>query len=143
MSKRKYQKRKKVYMEGRKGLGQMSMMFSLCAFLLTIWAKVEYSNSPHQWYDITNRLDILLLGFAFVFALVNTYIKSTVLFYQIYLQNGNIKWTIIKILAPFGPIFYSLFTQPSLYIIPFIIIIIVHFHTHIKSRSTTKPSIGM
>lgn len=136
MSKRKYQKTNKIYMEGRKGLRQMSMFFSLFSFLLTFWAKVEYSNNPHHWYDM--EIDILLLGCAFVFALVNTYIKSAVLFFQLYLQKGNVKWTMLSILLPFIPIVYSLFTKPALYILPLVVIVIVHFVNHVKSNATTK-----
>lgn len=67
--KRKYQQMKKVYMQSKKGLGRLGLIISMTAFLLTYWAKSVYASDPHAWYDITGRLDILLLGFAFVFSL--------------------------------------------------------------------------
>lgn len=135
MSKREFQRRKKVFVQGMNDLKQTGYIFTGVALALTILAKVIFSSHPHQWYEITGKLDILLLGFALVLSLVNMYLKITVLFIQTYIRRGNIAWTIFTILFPFVSIFYSIFSKYSaLYITPFICIILIHAYMHIKSR---------
>jgi hypothetical protein len=134
--KRKYQQMKRVYMQSKKGLGRLGFIISMTAFVLTYLAKSVYVSEPHTWYDITGRLDILLLGFAFVFSLVNMYIKSSLMFFQVILGTGNVIWTLCTILFPFLVIILSLFLNPLLYLVPFITIIIVHLYAHFKPART-------
>ncbi|AIW42393.1 hypothetical protein [Paenibacillus polymyxa] len=136
MSKRTYQKRKKIFMKSKKGLGRMSLAFSVLAFFLTYLAKYIYLQEPHAWYDITGRMDILLLGFAFVFSLVNFYIKGSIMFFYAYLGMGNLRWTLFSMFIPMGFVLFALFSNPSLYLIPVLSIILAHFYAHYKSQAT-------
>lgn len=141
MTKRERQRTVKIFKQGKPKLKWIGNIFSIASILLSLWSKQIFESNPHEWYDITGRLDILLLGLALLFSLINMYIKANLWFVDAYIGNTNsLKaiWAFGGIVIPFLFLIRSLVIQHELYIVPIVSLIIVHFYNHYKSKSSAK-----
>lgn len=138
--KRERQRRIKVFRQEVPRVKWFGRFLSLGAILLSLWSNKIFQNDPHEWFDITGRVDILLLGFALLFSLTNVYIKAIVCFIDAYIGKvGKVKMmmNIGGMLLPFFFLINSLVTKHELYIMPLLIVILIHFYNHYKTKTST------
>ncbi|WJM05880.1 hypothetical protein [Paenibacillus sp. PK1-4R] len=143
-SKSEYKRIKKILQQGKRGLRKISGVLSIASMGLSFWAREVFAENPHPWYDITGRMDIMLIGFALLLSLMNIYISATLRFIDVYIGDGYLgKYGKLKMMKTLGSMFipfvfaiHSLVTLHPLYLIPVAAVTVTHvIHSRRASRS--------
>lgn len=143
-AKRERQRKIKVFKQDSTKVKWFGRFISIGSILLSTWSNKIFESSPHEWFDITGRMDILLLGFALVLSLINMYIKITLWFIDVYIGKlGKVKMmmTVGGILLPFIFLVHSLVTKHELYIVPLIAVTAVHFYAHYEPKLSSANKV--
>lgn len=106
--------------------------FAMFSFLLSQSAKHVYTQHPHNWYDITGRIDVLLLAFSIAISLISFIVKVNITWVESFLDiKKPTIVTLISLLFPFFLLAVSLTVNFPLYVTPgvcsFIVFIVMTY----------------
>lgn len=131
------------YHKNKKFLYYSKYIFSALSFLCSYYAADLYIQSPHAWYDITGKADIMLQCAAFFFLFFSIMIGTALTGFKCILYpqpNGcSILFLKLSLIFPYvlniSKIAKNLFQYPGLFFLPLLIMILVVLDKAISSRS--------
>lgn len=134
--KRKTQRlRKEYHLNYKKNLRIWGYSLAALSILLTKAAKHVYNHNPHSWYDITGRMDVLLLAFAITVSFVSFILKVNISRLELFLDiKKPTVFTLLSFIGPFFLIIISLFASTSLYVTPVVCSFIVFIFMTYRAR---------
>lgn len=114
---------------GIKFFKKLSICFGIAGFIMALLGKYCFNQNPHTWYDIAQP-DVLFICFSLLFSLISLYLNIVQMIVNSFIRGRASKKEVLLLFTPFITIAFSLFSNFSLYLIPVLVIVLVHMQAH-------------